>query len=486
MTRVDVTDLTAASALTLRALLHRGEVSCVEVVAAHLDRADRVDPHVGALVGRRDRDAVLAEARERDDELRAGRSRGPLHGLPHAVKDLAQAAGLVWTAGSPLFAGRSGVVDDPAIARIRAAGAIVVAKTNVPELGYGSQTHNPVWGTTRNPYDLTRTIGGSSGGAAAALAARMLPLADGSDYAGSLRNPAAFGNVLGLRPSRGRVPAPAPGFVAGVAESGPMAREVDDLALLFEVMAGPQATDPLARTDAPVLDRDADGRLRPADLGGTRVAWAGDLDGRLAFEPGVLDLGRAAVSVLAGLGAEVVDLAGVLGAVDLDRLWRAFLAWRAWATVPLRPLLAEGLVDELKPELRWEIEQGLALDLAAVEEAMATRADWYARVVELFGRVDLVVAPSAQVFPFDAALTWPREIAGRAMDSYHRWMETVVPWSLAGVPVLGMPAGFDPRGLPTGVQLIGPPGADARVLAAAVAYERATRWVDHRPPLPGD
>lgn len=485
MVHVDVTDLTAAGARTLRTLLDAGETSCVEVVTAHLDRADRVDPALTALVGRRDRDEVLAEARERDAELRAGRRRGALHGLPHGVKDLAQAAGLPWTAGSPLFADRVGVVDDPAVARVRAAGAVVVAKTNVPEFGFGSQTYNPVWGPTRNPWDRGRTVGGSSGGAAAALAARLLPLADGSDVGGSLRNPAAFANVLGMRPSRGRVPAPASGFVAGLGELGPMAREVDDLAMLLEVMAGPEPSVPLARTDALGIERDEHGAVRPADLRGARVAWAGDLGGRLAFEPGVLDLGRGALAVLADQGAEVVDLAAELRGYDLDRLWRAFLTWRAWSTVPMRPLLADpALRDGLKPEAVWEIERGLELDLAAVEDAMAVRAGWYARVVELFGRVDLVVAPSTQVFPFDLATPWPREIAGVAMDSYLRWMETVVPWSMAGVPALAVPAGFDPRGLPTGVQIIGPPGADARVLAAGAAYERATRWVDRRPPEP--
>jgi ureidomalonase len=447
------------------------EVSCVEVMRTYLDHIDAVNPLVNAIVARRDRAELLAEAAERDAAPDAG-PRGPLHGVPFAVKDLAEVAGQPWTAGSPVFRDRVGVVDAPFVARVRAAGAVLVGRTNVPELGLGSQSYNPVWGTTTNPYDPTRTAGGSSGGAAAALAMRMLPVADGSDYMGSLRNPAAFCNVLGLRPSRGRVPKP--GWVAQLSETGPMGRSVADLAVLLSVLAGPDPASPLGRTD-PLDLRD----LAPADLRGTRIAWTGDLGGRLATEPGILELGRAAADALAGLGAQVVETGPDF---DLDRLWEAFLVWRQWGMVESAPLLAAG--DGVKPEARWEIESGLALTPTRIAEAMATRDAWYAAVLELFGSVEAVLAPSAQVFPFPADVHWPAEIAGRPMDTYHRWMETVAPWSMAGVPVLGMPAGFDARGLPTGVQLIGPPGGDRRVLEIGLAHERATGWVDRvRPPL---
>jgi amidase len=301
---------------------------------------------------------------------------------------------------------------------------------------------------------------------------RLLPVADGSDYMGSLRNPAAFCNVLGLRPSRGRVPKP--GFVAQLSEAGPMGRSVADVALLLSVMAGPDPAAPLASTDELDLTD-----LRPADLRGARVAWVGDLGGRLATEPGILELGRAAADALAGLGAQVVEL---VPDFDLDRLWEAFLVWRQWGMVESAALLAHG--ELVKPEARWEIESGLALSTTRIADAMLTRDAWYAAVVELFDGVDAVLAPSAQVFPFPADVHWPAEIAGRPMDTYHRWMETVAPWSMAGVPVLGMPAGFDARGLPAGVQLIGPPGADRRVLEIGLAYERATGWVERvRPPV---
>ncbi len=455
--------LTDPGAAELAGLIATRQVSCVEVMTAYLERVDRVNPLVNAIIALRDGDALLAEARAADVFEGA---RGPLFGLPHAVKDLAEVAGMPWTCGSPLFRDRIGAVDDPFVSRLRDAGALLVGKTNVPEFGYGSQTYNDVWGTTRNPHDTTLTAGGSSGGAAAALAARLLPAADGSDYMGSLRNPAAFCNVLGLRPSRGRVPGP--GFVAQMGEIGPMGRSIADVALLLSVMAAPDPAAPLGRTDP----LDVTG-LRPADLRGARVAWVGDLGGRLATEPGLLDVCRGALATFTALGADVED---VVPAFDLDRLWTAFLTWRAWAATDLPP-------GRLKPEAQWERAGGAALTVGDIGEAMLVRDDWYAAVGDLFAGYDAVLAPSAQVFPFPADVHWPETVDGRPMDTYHRWMETVMPWSMAGVPVLGMPAGFDPAGRPAGVQLVGPPGADRRVLEIGLAYEQATGWVERVRPL---
>ncbi|MBV9920832.1 MAG: amidase, partial [Pseudonocardia sp.] len=368
-----------------------------------------------------------------------------------------------WSAGSPIYRDRVGAVDEPFVTRLRAAGAIVVGKTNTPELGFGSQTYNPVHGVTRNPYDPARTIGGSSGGAAAALTARMLPIADGSDYMGSLRNPAAFGNVLGFRPTAGTVAPHGP--VTQLGEVGPMARTVGDIARLLAVLADP------ARRPA--------GPLR-GDVAGTRVAWVGDLGGRLATEPGVLELGRGAAAVLAELGCVVEEH---VPAFDFDELWDAFLVWRGWNALELAPLHADpALRSQLKPEVVWEFERALELTALDVHRAVATRQRWIDAVAMLFQQFDAVLAPSTQVFPFDTATPWPEVVDGRRMDTYHRWMETVMPWSMAGSPVLGMPAGFDARGLPTGVQLIGPSGADHAVLRIARAYEDATRWVGRHPP----
>ena len=452
----ELPDLSAGELLTLIA---RGEASCVDVVRAHLDRIDALNPQVNAIVSMPDRSAVLAEAAARD---RAS-ERGALHGLPIAVKNLSEVAGLPWTTGSPIFRDQVGAVDEPFVARLRAAGAIVVGKTNTPEMGFGSQTYNPVHGATRNPYDLTRTIGGSSGGAAAALAARMLPIADGSDYMGSLRNPAAFGNVLGFRPTAGTVVPPGP--IAQLGEVGPMGRTVADVARLLAVLADP-ARRPAGLLDGPLPD--------------TRVAWVGDLGGRLAMEPGVLELGRGAADALAGLGCVVEEH---VPAFDFDELWDAFLVWRGLHALELAPLHADpALRAQLKPAIVWEIDRGLEFTALDVSRAAAVRQRWIEAVGALFDRYDAVLAPSTQVFPFDVATPWPEVVGGRRMDTYHRWMETVMPWSMAGTPVLAMPAGFDPRGLPTGVQLVGPAGADHAVLRLGRAYEEATQWVARHPP----
>ncbi|MEJ2869039.1 amidase [Actinomycetospora sp. OC33-EN08] len=466
-------ELSVLGLVDLAAEIRARRLSSVEVARATLGRIDRTDRLVNAIVARRAPEVVLAEAADLDAEAAAGRWRGPLHGVPLAVKDLAEVAGEPFVAGSPVFRDRVGAVDAPHVARMRAAGGVFVGRTNTPELGFGSQTYNPVYGTTRNPWDTSRTVGGSSGGAAAALACRMLPAADGSDYMGSLRNPAAWSSVYGLRPSRGRVPG-VPGFVAQMGEAGPMARSVADLAALLGVMTTGGPVGPLDRADPLDLTD-----LRPADPSSLRVGWLGDLGGRLACEPGLLDLARAgSVDVLASLGAHVEE---VVPAFDLDALWDAFLVWRWWNAVEMAPLLE--LDEPLKPELVWEIEQGVGLTAVQVHRAAAVRAEWFRVVVDLFGRFDVLVAPATQVHPFPADVTWPREIAGRTMDTYHRWMETVAPWSMAGVPVLGTPAGFTPGGLPVGVQLIGPPGADRRVLEVALAHEAATGYARAVPAL---
>ena len=454
--------------------IRRREVSCVEVMRAYLDRIEALNPRVNAIVALRDPDVLMREAAARDDQLARGERLGWLHGFPFAVKDLAAAEGLLWTEGSPLYARRVADVDDLFVRRIKDAGAIIVGKTNVPEFGLGSQTYNRVYGATATPYDTGRTAGGSSGGAAAALALRLLPVADGSDYLGSLRNPAAFCNVLGFRPSFGRVPTP--GFVAHPAVVGPMARTVDDVAALLAVMAGPDDSAPLSAAGAgDAAPREED------DWRGTRIAWVGDFDGHLATEPGLLAVCRRALTVFEDLGCEVHD---AVPAYPPERIWATLLTWRWWGVLKRHDLYADPATRaELKPEVVWEIENGLRLRALDVALAEADRIEWYDAALRFLDTYDFVVAPSTQVFPFPVTEHWPAEIDGRPMDSYHRWMETVGPWSLTGMPALGMPAGFDDRGLPAGVQLIGRPGADARVLRLAKAYEGRTNWVrDHPPP----
>jgi ureidomalonase len=469
-----MSDLVTLDALDLAERIRERDVSCVEVMEAFLDHIDRLNPRVNAIVGLRDRADLLAEAKARDALLDRGEYLGWMHGLPHAVKDLAAVEGLPWTEGSTVYRDRVADADDLFVRRIKDAGAVIVGKTNTPEFGLGSHTYNEVWGTTTNPYDTGRSAGGSSGGAAAALALRMLPVADGSDYLGSLRNPAAFNNVLGMRPTWGRVPVP--GFVSHPAVIGPMARTVPDLAALLSVMAGPHPSAPLGSDADPAAYT---GSLEH-DFTGTRIAWVGDWDGHLPTEPGLLELCEATFAALESLGCRVEP---ALPRYPPEEVWRTLLTWRWFAQLARKDLYDDPSArEQMKPEAVWEVENAVrlsALDLARAEES---RVRWYDAVMELFESYDFVLAPSAQVFPFDAALPWPHRVGGREMDTYHRWMETVGPWSLTNLPVMGMPAGFDERGLPTGVQLVGPYNGDLSVLRLAYGYERATEWVHRAPP----
>ena len=476
-------------ALELSRILHQREASCRELMQATLARIERLNPRFNAIVSLRDGNALRAEADRCDVELAQGRSRGWMHGFPHAVKDLTPTRGLRTTWGSPLYRDFVPQVDALIVERLRGAGAILIGKTNTPEWGLGSQTYNPVFGTTRNAYDPSRTCGGSSGGAAVALALRLVPVADGSDMGGSLRNPAGWNNVFGLRPSRGRVPAwPAEdAFFSQLSTDGPMARSVPDLAALLATLAGPDPRAPLALdADPAVFARALDGDFDRAD--GVRIGWLGDLGGHLPTEPGVLTLCEAALRDFAALGCEVAPMA--LG-FDPSRIWDAFLTLRAmgfagrFAAIRADPQQWA----QLKPEARWEAERGGAVSALEVYRASTARTAWYHHVRGLFERIDVLALPVAQCFAFDAALHWPATLAGRPMDSYHRWMEVVAGPTMAGLPALSVPAGFDDRGLPMGLQLIGRPNGERALLELARAYERATGWVQRRPPpssLTGD
>ncbi len=463
--RMELQDL---SATALSALIAARKVAPSEVMAAHLARRAMVNGAVNAIVSARDPDDLMAEARALDTVA----PRGWLHGIPFAVKDLVEVAGLRSTHGSPLFADHVPVRDDLLAARMRGAGAVFVGKTNVPEWGQGSHSFNPVFGVTRNPYDLTKSAGGSSGGAAAALATRMVWVADGSDMMGSLRNPAAFCNVYGFRPSWGLVPADAGGesFLSTLSTDGPMARTIEDIAGLLAVQAGINPAVPFGRGGF--------GGLGPADVRGLRIGWLGDWGGAYAMEPGILTLCQQALGELAAMGAVVVDLPPPFAAGDL---WRSWVTLRAMLNAGGKRALYDTACDALKPETVWEIEQGLTLTAQAVYDASAIRSAWYARLADVFADIDILAMPSAQVWPFPADWRWPKAIGAQAMDTYHRWMEVVVPVSLAGVPSLSVPVGFGPQGLPMGMQIVGPVGSDARVLGIGQAWHTATDWPARRP-----
>lgn len=458
-------------------VVRRREASCVEVVTAHLDRLDALDPRLNAVVARRPRSELAAEAGARDDALRRGDPTGWLHGLPVAVKDLNDAAGL------PTFRGLDpdappAAQDSLVAARMRAAGAIVVGKTNVPELGLGSHTYNTVHGTTVNPWDTSRSAGGSSGGAAVAVAARMLPVADGSDFMGSLRNPPGWNNVLGLRPTFGLLPnLGEDGFVTHGGTDGPIARDPRDLRLLLGTLAGHDPRDPLALTGA-----DPD----PGPGTGC-VGWLADLGGYLPVEPDVLAVCERAVRRLAdvGLEAEPVDLPahGAFGGVE--DLWPTWLTFRHWlAGAAVRPLHDDpAWRPRLKPEAVFEVEGARGLTGQDVLAMSRRRTGLYRGLVGLLEQVDFLVLPTAQCAPFDATTTWPREVAGREMSSYHRWMEVTTIATLAGLPALAMPAGFDGDGLPVGLQVIARPRAEESLLRLAERWEEATGLLAMLPPV---
>ncbi|ROO24237.1 amidase [Salinisphaera orenii MK-B5] len=474
-----VEEIVGLGATALSNRIAAGAVSCREVMSAYLTHIDAVNPRVNAIVSRRRADVLLAEADARDRELADGIHRGWLHGIPQAVKDLTPTADVVTTLGSPLFADAKPTQDGLMVERMKAAGAIIIGKTNTPEFGLGSQTYNPVFGTTRNAYDHDLTAGGSSGGAAAALAMRMLPVADGSDMMGSLRNPAAFNNVFGFRPSFGRVPqVPAPDvFGQQLGTEGPMGRSVADVARLLAIQAGPDPRVPLsiAEAAAPFADEPY------TEVAGLRIGWIGDWGGYLPMEAGILDVCEQALGRLETIGCIVEP---TVPAFDPARLWRCWNTLRQWAVAgKLAPLHDDPHTrDRLKPEACWEVEHGLALSALDIHRANVERSAWYQTLRGAFERFDVLAMPSAQVFAFDADTHWPAAIAGHAMDTYHRWMEVVIGASLAGVPAMNVPAGFDERGRAMGLQLIGPHRADLDVLRLAAAYERvAADVLSHTP-----
>ena len=468
-----MSDLLRKSALELSGMLEARQISAHELMRATLDRIDAVNTDVNAIVALRDPDALITEARAADATAR----KGWLHGIPMAIKDLANAAGLPTSQGSPLFAGQLAETDDIMVARLRAVGAIVIGKTNTPEFGLGSHTFNPVFGATKNPYDRALSCGGSSGGAAVALACRMLSVADGSDMMGSLRNPAAWNNVYGMRPTVGLVPSePGPEvYLQQLATLGPMARNPADLAALLDTMAGPDPRQPFGLTQPmslPEID---------ADVAGFRIGWLGDWGGAYAFDPGILDLCSAALEQMEEIGLVVEPLDPPHPA---EAIWEAWVGLRNFANACRLGVLfdRDDTRAQLKDTAQWEVRRGLKLGAMDLHRLSSLRSAWFLRAAKLFERYDALVLPSAQVWPFAVDKEYPTEIAGRAMDTYHRWMEVVVPASLIGLPVVNLPAGFGANGLPMGLQLIGRRGADGRLLQVAQAWHKATDWPGRRPP----
>lgn len=466
------TQLCLLTATAQSRLLRSGEISARELMAAHLEQIDRVDPAVNAVVTRVDERALQAA-----DAADARHSRGDplplLHGLPIAHKDLVDTAGVRTTYGSPSFADHVPTTDALLSERLREAGAIMLGKTNTPEFGAGSHTFNPVFGATRNPWATDRSAGGSSGGAAAALACRMVPLADGSDLGGSLRNPAAWNSVYGLRPTPGRVPAwPDSAPWMPFAVEGPMARTAMDTALLLSAMSGP---DPRAPLSAGIPPFPLPATLE-ADLRGRRVAWSPTLGG-LPIEGDVLTALEPAIETLAGLGPAVEAAEPDLSGADL-----VFETWRAYLmALGLGDLLAaDG--DHMKETLRWNIRRGLELTAADLMAADRAQVELHTRVYRFFEDYDYLACPVTQLSPFALESEYPAQVAGVEMGTYLEWMRACSRITATCHPAVSVPIGFTAAGLPVGLQLVGRPFAELALLELAHALEGALGVVDTLPP----
>jgi amidase len=446
-------------------MLREKEVSAREVLAAHLAQIERCNPEINAVVTLV-ADQAADEAAAADERLAHGEEVGPLHGLPVAHKDVHDTAGIRTTFGSPLLADNVPERDALVVERMRAAGVITIGKTNVPEFAAGSHTINPVFGATRNPYDLGRSAGGSSGGAAAALACGMLPIADGSDMGGSLRNPASFCNVVGLRPTLGRVPTwPSAAPWSSISATGPMARTVSDVALLLGVLSGPDPRDPSA-LDTP----GSEFAVEPAtDVRGLRVALAPDLGGAVPVAPEVRAVIERTGAVFEELGCVVEPACPDLTGAD-----EAFRTLRAWQFDTTFSALLDEHPDAFKASLRDNILAGRTLTGRDVARALALQAAVQERVREFFGRYDALLAPVSQVPPFPVEWEYPTEVAGVPMRDYVEWMASAYLISVTGSPALSVPAGFTPDGLPVGVQIIGPRRGENGLLRIGRAFEQAT------------
>jgi amidase len=475
-----VNEIVLMDAAVLGRAIHSRRISCAEVMNAYLDHIGRFNPKVNAIVALQERQDLLVLAQERDAQLARGESMGPLHGFPCAVKDLQAVKGMRMTMGSPIMKNFVPAVDGLMVERLRAAGALFIGKTNTPEFGLGSHTYNPVYGVTRNAYDTTRSAGGSSGGAAVSLALRMLPVADGSDYGGSLRNPAGWNGVFGFRTSIGRVPSDAPdGWLPSMGVTGPMARNVTDLAMLLSVQAGFDARVPLSlEGDGSEFQQRLERSFK-----GKRVAWGADFKGHTPCEPEVLEVCKAAARTLESLGCIVEDAAPDF---DFDALWQATIRLRGWQQSALLLAYYNDPTKRalLKPEAVFEIETGLRQSAQDITASSVVRAAWSRTMHRFLERYDFLIVPTAQVFPFDAGLHWPQEIAGQKMQTYHEWMKAALLVTMSGCPALAAPAGFNDRGLPIGIQIIAPNRQELSCLQLAYAYECSLDAAKRRlPPL---
>lgn len=463
-----------SSARQMAEALRTKQVSARELLDLHLHRIESMNPTVNALVSI-DADRARDAAEAADRRLTAGERLGPLHGLPFAVKDTHDVAGWRTTYGSPLMADHVPVRDELVVERVRAAGAVLLAKTNVPEFAAGSHTFNPVFGTTRNPYDTTRSAGGSSGGSAAALSTGMVPLADGSDFGGSLRNPASFCNVTGLRPTPGRVPKwPSPNPWDTMSVQGPMARDVGDLALLLSTIAGSDPRSPIGLETpgaefAPALD---------GGIGGLRVAYSTDFGDAFEVDSRVAAITADAVGELGSAGAATTS-----AYPDLDGAEETFRTLRAWLFHGQHADLLARNPDGFKASLAQNIAEGEHLRGSDISRAFSTLGAIQERTRVFFESFDVLVMPVSQVPPFDAEYEYPTQINGRAQETYLDWMRSAYFITVTGCPAISVPFGFTDDGLPVGVQIVAAQRQERQLLEVAHAFEALTGAGQRRPAL---
>ncbi len=469
-----MSELVWKTAVELAALIRRGEVSAVEVLTAHLERIDAVNPELNAIVTYLP-EMALELARSADEKQARGEPLGLLHGLPIAHKDLFETAGIRSTMGSPAFSDYIPESDDLIIARLKAAGCVMLGKTNVPEFGAGSHTFNPVFGATRNPYDTSKTCGGSSGGAAVALAAGMIPIADGSDMGGSLRNPASFCNVVGLRPTPGRVPQyPKGNAWSTLSVDGPMGRTVQDVTLMLQAIAGYDSRAPISLEQSASVFADNLER----DFAGVKVAWSPDLGG-LPVDSQVTDVIQRQLPVFGDLGCAVEQ-----AQPDFRDAYDIFQTLRAWNfEMSFAEHFAAFGEDAFKETIRWNVAQGKQLSASRISRTEARRTELFQRAREFLETYEFLLLPTAQTPPFPIEWEYPQEIAGVAMTTYIDWMMTCAYITVTGLPALSIPCGFTDAGLPVGLQIVGRPRADFAVLQLAYAFQEATRFYERRPPL---
>ena len=468
------TDICFMTAVELAQRIRSRQFSCVEVMEAHLAQIYRVNPQVNAIVTYHP-ERALEGAQAADDALARGDDVGVLHGLPVAHKDLVETAGVRTTHGSPIYADHIPERDALIVERLKRAGAISVGKTNTPEFGAGSQTFNEVFGSTLNPYDLTKTCGGSSGGAAVALACGMVAIADGSDLGGSLRNPANFCNVVGFRTAIGRVPVwPSPMPWSMLAVQGPMARTVQDTALMLSAIAGPDARSPIA-IDEPGAAFNPIANSLERDFDGVRIAWSSDMGG--------LPVDRRIVSVIEGQRAAFEALGCIVedACPDFSDANEVFMTMRAAGMAATRADLLKTHRHMLKDTVIWNIEEGLRLSAADVGAAEVKRAALYERMRRFMETYEFMIFPVSQRPSFDVSMPYPTQINGVRMDTYIDWMRSCYYVTATGHPAISVPCGFTDDGLPVGVQIVGRHRSEFNVLQLAYAFQQATGFWQRRP-----